>query len=111
MRCVVAQLFLIVALLFGGVDASTLASPADDHHGIELIDQEHHALDVQTDHTDKDGSEAPMHADHHHVHAALAPSKVIVDYGVFVNPSLGFSLTTNSMISRATAPPTQPPSA
>ena len=106
------RVVLAFSLLFGSVAVPALAKAEPGHHALEMID-----LDCSLADADDAGSETapdgtpPLHIDHHHCSACIELDGVSPTHVVPVASGLIFREHAAVLASRATAPPTQPPSA
>lgn len=112
MLAFLVRLVLAFSLLFGSVAVPALAKAEPGHHALEMID-----LDCSLAQVDESGNEAapdgtpPLHIDHHHCSACIELDSTSQTRDVPVFSGLFFRERVTVLASRATAPPTQPPSA
>jgi hypothetical protein len=106
------SLFLIFAVLFGSTHVSALAHShsADAEHTVQIVDVDHHAVEVSNDGDSKN----PLKGDigqHHHCSSVLAIEPAVPCDAHLIKRSSVFPAPMNAMASLLSAPPTQPPSA
>lgn len=112
MSAFLVRLVLAFSLLFGSVAVPALAKAEPGHHALEMID-----LDCSLIEADDIGNETapdgtpPLHIDHHHCSACVELDGPAQTHDVPVFSGLFFRERASVLTSRATAPPTQPPSA
>lgn len=112
MSAFLVRLVLAFSLLFGSVAVPALAKAEPGHHALELID-----LDCSLAKADDAGNETvpdgtpPLHIDHHHCSACIELDGPAQTREMTIFSGLFFRERAAVLFSRATAPPTQPPSA
>jgi hypothetical protein len=102
---------MIMMLLWGSIGIAAFADTGSSFHAVDIVDAGCHDKAEDSSNSEPDVPDAPIsHVDHHHCSAAL-PTK---GPGIASTNRLATVprhwLIQNQMISRATAPPTQPPS-
>jgi len=112
MSAFLVRIVLAFSLLFGSVAVPALARAEPGHHALEIIDIDCSLIEAQ----ELDGETVPdgepaLHIDHHHCSACIELGAASPARDMPVPDGLFFRQRTAVLASRATAPPTQPPSA
>lgn len=112
MRARIICLLLIFAVAFGGSHVAAIAHShvADAEHAVQVMDDDHHFIEVSSD----GDSENPVQGDigqHHHCSSVLAVEPALPCEANLIGRSRVFPASMNAMASLSSAPPTQPPSA
>lgn len=113
MSAFLVRLVLAFSLLFGSIAVPALARAEPGHHALETIDLDCSLTEAGAFGDEKmpgDGVPA-LHIDHHHCSACIALDGPSPARDMPVLNSLFFRERAAALASRATAPPTQPPSA
>lgn len=105
----VAFTLLIGTLLFGGFISSAEAAHDATQHCAELVEINCTGSADEHDSTDKDGM--PIHVDHHHCASCVVLGADLASQNVTQQAAQIHSAPATVLISRATAPPIQPPAA
>lgn len=106
------SLLLAFALLLGSTHVSALAHShsADADHAVQIMDDDHHFIEVSND----GDSENPVKGDigqHHHCSSVLAIEPAVSCEANLIDRSRVVPASMSAMASLSSAPPTQPPSA
>lgn len=118
MSAFLVRLVLAFSLLFGSVAVPALARAEPGHHALEMIDLDCSLAEANESGVNASGNEktpdnsAPaLHIDHHHCSACIELDGTSPARDMPVLSGLFFRERATALASRATAPPTQPPSA
>ena len=106
------SLFLAFALLLGSTHVSALAHShgGEADHAVQIMDDDHHFIEVSND----GDSESPLKGDmgqHHHCSSLLVVEPAVSCEANLIDRSRVFPASISAMASLSSAPLTQPPSA
>lgn len=112
MSAFLVRLVLAFSLLFGSVAVPALAKAEPGHHALEMIDVDCSLIEArETSGETAPNGEPALHIDHHHCSACIELDGTSSSRDVPLASGLVFRERAAVLTSRATAPPTQPPSA
>lgn len=113
MRGVLTGLFLILAVLLSSMDVAALAHVHDGNAAqvIDMLDSDHHAIDLSDDGDDAEPDGKGEIAQHHHCNVGLADGAAAICGQALVGQLDPFPPLASAMPSLTGAPPTEPPSA
>lgn len=113
MRRHLINLMVAITILLGSAHSAALAHThvGDSAHAVEIVDNDHHADDVEDDARHPSPTPDGDIAQHHHCSAGLTDNAPVVRDEEFTAQSTPTPALAAAMASLTTAPPTEPPSA